>query len=251
MPRITNSLPGQESKPEFVRNGFNEISRHYDCLNDLMTAGMHRSWKNEAAAMLRLQPGMNVLDLCAGTGDLAQRASKLTTNDGLTIALDFAPQMMQEGQNRSGGGSYNIINWICADAGLLPFTDNSFDGALVGFGLRNVVSIETVLHEVNRVLRPGARFVSLDTAETEWKILMPFYRFYMNYIVPMMGRLVGSKDMYAYLTSSAEAFDSPELLCQKMQRCGFTETGFTYRPRILGGAALTWGQKPVKPSRQD
>ncbi len=242
---MPHSLPDPESKSEFVRNGFNAISRHYDRLNDLMTAGMHRSWKNEATKMLGLQQGMNVLDLCAGTGDLAKRASKITTHDGLTVALDFAPQMMQAGQTRSDDESHDIINWICADAGLLPFADNSFDGALVGFGLRNVVSIETVLHQVKRVLRPGARFVSLDTAETEWKILLPLYRFYMNNIVPMMGRLVGSKDMYAYLTSSAKAFDSPELLCQKMQRCGFTETGFAYRPRIIGGAALVWGQKPA------
>ncbi len=246
MLHIKNPLPDPDSKAQFVRNGFNAISRHYDRLNDLMTAGMHRSWKNEATAILGLQPGMNVLDLCSGTGDLAKRASKITTLDGLTVALDFAPQMMQTGRLRSEAKAHDIIiNWICADAGLLPFADNSFDGALVGFGLRNVTSIETVLHEVKRVLRPGAKFVSLDTAETEWQALMPLYRFYMRYIVPMMGRLIGSKDMYAYLTSSAEAFDSPNVLCLKMQRCGFTKTSFTYRPRILGGAALVWGQKPV------
>jgi demethylmenaquinone methyltransferase / 2-methoxy-6-polyprenyl-1,4-benzoquinol methylase len=240
-----------ESKPAFVRRGFDSIAARYDLLNDLMTAGLHRRWKREAIQRLSLRPGMRVLDFCSGTGDLALRAVKAIHPGGQVAALDFSPGMMAEGRKRTQSLqseqtlSWIALSWIGGDASRLPFLDDSFDGAVVGFGLRNVASIEIVLQEVHRVLRPGAWFVTLDTAEAEWRAILPFFRFYMNWIVPMLGKLfAGSKGMYAYLSSSAAAFQKPSELARMLQQSGFSDTGYAFRPRILGGAALVWGRKP-------
>lgn len=246
MPSIENPLPDAESKPEYVRRGFDAIASRYDRLNDLMTAGLHRRWKREAVRRLGLQPGMRVLDFCSGTGDLGWRTAGCIQPGGLVAALDFSPRMIDAGRKRAQAWDIeSVLSWIHGDATQLPFMDACFDGAMVGFGLRNVASIPTALCEVYRVLRPGGRFVNLDTAESEWKAIRPLYRLYMNRIVPLLGQwFAGSKEMYAYLSSSAAVFETPEQLTQLLQENGWIDTGFAYRPRILGGAALVWGRKP-------
>lgn len=240
-------LPDPVSKPDYVRRGFDTIAGKYDLLNDWMTVGLHRRWKREAVRRLGLQPGMRVLDFCAGTGDLALRSIPFIQTEGHVTALDFSQNMMAAGRQRTESIRFEeSLSWICGDATRMPFPDACFDGAMVGFGLRNVVSIESVLREVIRVLRPGGRFVNLDTAESEWRIAQPFYKFHMKWMVPLLGRwLAGSEEMYAYLTSSAAAFETPDGLSRLLQQAGFIETGFAYRPRIVGGAALVWGQKPI------
>jgi demethylmenaquinone methyltransferase/2-methoxy-6-polyprenyl-1,4-benzoquinol methylase len=237
-------LPNTGDKPEFVRRGFESIADRYDLLNDMMTLGWHRRWKREAVEKLRLQEGMTLLDLCAGTGDLAYRAARRIGERGRVVALDFAPAMMNAGRKRASVEFRRRVFWTAGDAGALPFAADVFDGAVIGFGLRNVVSLETTLREVRRVLKPAAFLVSLDTAGTEWKALMPIYRWYMARIVPRLGKiLAGSEEMYGYLSASATAFHDPKTLCSLFQQCGFRETGYAYRPRLLGGAALVWGRK--------
>ncbi|MBN2329446.1 MAG: bifunctional demethylmenaquinone methyltransferase/2-methoxy-6-polyprenyl-1,4-benzoquinol methylase UbiE [Candidatus Omnitrophica bacterium] len=235
-----------ESKPDFVRRGFDSIAARYDRLNDLMTLGLHRRWKREVIRRLSLRSGMRILDICSGTGDLAIRAAQSIQPNGHVAALDFTPNMMAAGRERTQlFESAQIFSWIGGDATQLPFADESFDGASVGFGLRNVASIEAVLQEVYRVLRPGAWFVNLDTAGSEWGVIEPFYKMYMRVMVPLMGRLfAGSRDMYAYLSSSAAAFETPQELQGLLQKAGFAQTGYAYRPRIVGGAALAWARKP-------
>lgn len=246
MPFEQNPTITPETKPVFVRRGFDSIAARYDLLNDLMTGGLHRRWKREAIQRLFLRPGMRVLDFCSGTGDLAMRAAAEIHPGGQVIALDFSPGMMAEGRKRTQVlESTQTLSWIGGDASRMPFLNDSFDGAIVGFGLRNVASIEIVLQDVFRVLRPGAWFVTLDTAEAEWRVILPLFRFYMNWIVPFLGKLfAGSKGMYAYLSSSAAAFQKPDELARMLQQSGFSETGYAFRPRILGGAALVWGKKP-------
>ncbi|RJP25797.1 MAG: ubiquinone/menaquinone biosynthesis methyltransferase [Candidatus Omnitrophota bacterium] len=240
-----NIPPERDSKADYVRKGFDAIAAHYDRLNDVMTIGLHRRWKREAIRRLRLQPGGKVLDLCSGTGDLAFLAARACTERGMAAALDFSPNMMAAGMRRKAlSNSGNVVR-IRGDASILPFSDNRFDGVVVGFGLRNVVAIEDVIKEVRRVLKPGGLFVNLDTAGCEWKIFQPLYRLYMSAIVPLVGKyLAGSEEMYSYLSASAKAFHSPAELCALFQQCGFIQTGYAFRPRILGGAALVWGTKP-------
>lgn len=236
-----NRLPDAAEKPKFVQNGFNEIAPRYDLLNDIMTGGMHRGWKKLAVKKAQIPTNGIVLDLCAGTGDLSYRAVQCASK---VIALDFSHEMMVSGKKRSHENGVNSIQWVGGDACKLPLPDQSFDAALVGFGLRNVASLEQTLAEVLRVLKPGARFVNLDTANTEWKVFAPFYRLYMTQIVPVMGKLLtGSNSMYQYLTDSAEAFYEPHELQQLFDQAGFINTGYRYCPRLIGGAALVWGEK--------
>lgn len=241
-----SSLPDAKSKPQFVQEGFNSIAPRYDLLNDLMTGGLHRRWKNEAVRRLELRPGMRILDLCSGTGDLAARAVWSMQGDIHVTALDFSTGMMQAGRRRwSEEPHRSRMSWTCADAGKLPFRDRVFDGALVGFGLRNVVSMDQTFQEVFRTLKPGAIFLSLDTAGSEWPSLQGIQRFYMNRVVPLMGALLaGSRKMYSYLSASAEAFTPPQELEALFKRHGYIDTGYAYRPRVIGGAALVWGRKP-------
>lgn len=247
-PPSRHPLPDPSSKPGFVRRGFDAIASRYDLLNDLMTAGLHRRWKREAIRRLDPREGMKILDLCAGTGDLARLAHARMNRIGLAVALDFSPGMMTAGRKRSGASGLDEndkIAWTGGDACRLPFPDGTFDGAVVGFGLRNVASIEAALLETFRVLRPGGRFVSLDTAGPEWRGWMPLYKFHMDYVVPFLGKMFGgSREMYAYLASSSAAFQSPGELCALFEKCGFIETGYAYRPRFVGGAALVWGRRP-------
>ncbi|MGC9327566.1 MAG: ubiquinone/menaquinone biosynthesis methyltransferase [Candidatus Hinthialibacter sp.] len=245
MPR-SSPWPHLESKPVFVRRGFDSIATRYDRLNDLMTLGLHRRWKREVIRRMSLRPGMRILDICSGTGDLAIRAAESIQPDGFVASVDFTLTMMAAGRKRAQPlESAQILSWIGGDASRLPFADQSFDGASVGFGLRNVASISAVLQEILRVLRPGAWFVNLDTAGSEWRAVEPFYKLYMRLMVPLMGWMfAGSRDMYAYLSSSAAAFETPQELRNLMQQAGFAQTGYAYRPRIVGGAALVWGRKP-------
>lgn len=240
-------LPPPSAKPEFVRRGFDSIASNYDRLNDLMTFGLHRGWKREAIRRLALRPGMNVLDVCAGTGDLSFRALEATGQTGHVSALDFSFEMMRKGKDRAARSNRDTtasLSWLCADANRLPFADRTFDGAVVGFGLRNLVAIEPVLREVYRVLKPGRWFINLDTAPAEWKCLMPLYRLHMNIVVPLLGRwFAGSKEMYSYLAASSAAFQPPDELRERFEHCGFVETGFAYCPRFIGGAALVWGKR--------
>lgn len=241
-----SSLPDADSKPRFVQEGFNTIAPRYDLLNDLMTGGLHRRWKNEAVRRLELRPGMRILDLCSGTGDLAARAVRALEGEIQVTALDFSTGMMQAGRHRWNRKPYlSRIDWTCADACKLPFQEQVFDGALVGFGLRNVASMDQTFQDVIRVLKPGAIFLSLDTAGAEWPILQGVQRFYMNRVVPLMGSLLaGSRKMYSYLSASAEAFTPPQELEALFKRHGYVDTGYAYRPRMIGGAALVWGRKP-------
>ena len=241
-----SSPTDSSSKPVFVRNGFNAIASRYDLLNDLMTFGMHRQWKSSVIQKLSLHDDMRILDLCAGTGDLTFQAVR--HNPSISVyALDFSSEMMAKGlerENHLPDKKRTSIHWISGDAMHLPFQDASFDGAMVGFGLRNVADISQTLDEIKRVLKPGSMFVSLDTA-IPLPLFRPFYYAYMNFWVPLLGHfLVNSKTMYGYLTSSSYNFLQPGLLAQKLLEHGFQETGYAIRPRWVGGAAIVWGKKP-------
>ncbi|MBD3265174.1 ubiquinone/menaquinone biosynthesis methyltransferase [bacterium] len=230
------------NKPAYVRHGFASIADRYDLLNDLMTLGMHRGWKRETIRRLDLSGEMCILDLCAGTGDLAFQIVKCQPKT-FVVAVDFSREMMQRGKEKSRMA--NLIAWLEGDALTLPFPDQTFHGITVGFGLRNLSDLDAGLQEILRVLKPRGKLVSLDTAQAEYNIFQPFWRMYMHGWIPLLGKwMADSKEMYTYLTSSSEAFFQPRPLCDKMKQAGFSHTGYTYKPKGIGGAAIVWGQKP-------
>ena len=226
-----------ESKSEYVRDVFTRIAPRYDLMNRLMTAGQDIAWRREVIQRAGLSAGSRLLDLGAGTGDLAREA--LAQQPACrVIAADFTLGMMQAGKNRYAQPKV----WSAADALHLPFADNSFDALVSGFLLRNVTDLPLALREQLRVLKPGGRMVALDTTRPGKNLLTPFIRLHMRRIIPLLGTLItGQRDAYLYLPTSSENFLEAGALAQEMEEAGFIEVGF--KRRMFGTVAVHWGRK--------
>jgi demethylmenaquinone methyltransferase/2-methoxy-6-polyprenyl-1,4-benzoquinol methylase len=229
--------PPPADKPAYVQDVFTRIAPRYDLMNRLMTAGQDVAWRKEVIGRARLRPGDRLLDLGAGTGDLAREG--LRQEPGVwAIAADYTLRMMAVGRARYGCPR----DWSTADALHLPFPDASFDALVSGFLLRNVASVDTALAEMLRVLKPGGRMVALDTTRPGKTLLSPFIRFHMMRVIPTLGTLItGQRDAYTYLPVSSENFLQAEDLLAKIEAAGFARAGF--RRRMFGTVAVHWGEK--------
>jgi demethylmenaquinone methyltransferase/2-methoxy-6-polyprenyl-1,4-benzoquinol methylase len=223
------------SHAEHVSALFSRIARRYDLMNRLMTFGQDQRWRRLAARRAAPGPGQLVLDLGAGTGDLglaltrAQPAARV-------ISADFNPVML------SGAQGKGLTGLVAADALHLPFEPLQFDALVSGFLVRNVSDLDLALTEMQRVLKPGGRLVVLDTTRPHRNLLLPFIRFYLRVIIPLLGRLVtGDREAYRYLPASTEGFLSAEELAEKLRIAGFLEV--SYQRLMFGTAALHWGKK--------
>jgi demethylmenaquinone methyltransferase/2-methoxy-6-polyprenyl-1,4-benzoquinol methylase len=207
-------------------------------MNRLMTAGQDRAWRREAISRAKLPAGGRMLDLGAGTGDLALEALRQQP-DSRTFAADFTLEMMRVGKRRKNA---NFIEWLAADALSLPYRDESFDAVVSGYLLRNVSDIRQALGEQLRVLKPGGRVVALDTTRPQPGPLSPIINLHLRRVIPTLGRLVTSdSDAYSYLTSSTADFLSAEQLSERFIMAGFREVGFL---RMMAGTiAIHWGVK--------
>jgi demethylmenaquinone methyltransferase/2-methoxy-6-polyprenyl-1,4-benzoquinol methylase len=228
-------LSGQE-KARYVQDIFTRIAPRYDLMNRLMTGGQDIRWRREVIRRAGLQPGASLLDLGAGTGDLAREA--LTQQpDARIVAADFTLEMM-----RAGRKSADTFGWSSADALSLPFKNESFAAVVSGFLMRNVVDSLQALREQLRVLKPGGRIVILDTTRPQRNLLGPFIWIHLHVIIPTLGTLLsGQRDAYTYLPDSTEAFLSAEELAARMAAAGFREIGF--KRLMFGTIAMHWGQK--------
>ncbi len=225
-----------EARARYVRRMFGRIARRYDLLNRLMTLGQDLRWRREAVRRLAPAPGSRVLDLGAGTGDLALEVLRQAPR-ARVVAADFTPEMVALGRRRPGG---ERVAWVIADALHLPFADGAFDAVVSGFLLRNVVHLERALAEQRRALRPGGRLVALDTTPPRPGPLRPLLDFHLHTVVPLLGRLVaGDAEAYHYLPASTERFETAEGLAERLRRLGFAEVGFVRR--MLGTVAIHWG----------
>jgi len=235
-------LTGNE-RARYVQNVFSRIANRYDLMNRLMTGGQDIRWRQEVIRRAGFAPGAQVLDLGAGTGDLAREALRQQPA-AKVVAADFTLEMMRVGQGHSSplGAANRPVDWSAADALRLPFADGTFDVVVSGFLMRNVSDIPRALSEQWRVLKNGKWMVILDTTRPRPNLLSPFIWTHLHIIIPLLGGLVsGLRDDYTYLPESTENFLSAEQLCARMISAGFKQVGF--RRRMFGTIAIHWGRK--------
>lgn len=222
-----------------VQAMFEEIAPRYDLMNRLMTGGQDVRWREQVIHLARIPTNGRVLDLGAGTGDLAREALRQSPGCSV-VAADFTLGMMQTGKKIHGADH----SWAAADALHLPFPDNAFDAVVSGFLLRNVVDLPGALNEQMRVLQPGGRLVALDTTRPRSSLLSPFIRFHMRQVIPFLGGLLtGSRGAYTYLPTTSENFLLAEDLLVQFEAAGYEQAGF--RRLMFGTTAIHWGIKPA------
>ena len=232
---------GEREKPGLVRSLFDRVAHRYDLMNDLMSGGVHRLWKREMVAWLDPRPGMTVLDVAGGTGDIARRVLEGMEGRGRVIVCDASEKMVDAGRERAwNAGLIGCIDWLVGDAEALPLPARSVDAYTIAFGIRNLTHIERALGEAARVLRPGGRFLGLEFSSRPPAGLDRLYAAYSFTVIPLLGAAVtGQRDAYTYLVESIRRFPPPERLAAMMGDAGFG--GVRVRPLSAGIAALHSG----------
>ena len=234
-------LTGKE-RGAYVQDMFTRIAHRYDLMNRLMTAGQDVRWREQVIRQAKLTPDARVLDLGAGTGDLAREALRQQPEVKVTAA-DFTLEMMRVGQDQAlEQGLNGSLPWSAADALNLPFGGKTFDAVVSGFLMRNVGNIQRALTEQHRVLKPGGRIVILDTTKPRRNLLSPFIWLHMHVVIPLLGGLLsGFKDAYNYLPDSTEEFVTAKELAVRMAAVGFKK--INYEILMFGTIAIHWGEK--------
>jgi demethylmenaquinone methyltransferase / 2-methoxy-6-polyprenyl-1,4-benzoquinol methylase len=228
-------------KGAYVRDMFARIAPRYDRANRVLTAGLDERWRRRAIALLAPPPGGRILDLCCGTGDLVFHL--LRTDPSLEVTgVDFCAPMLDCARARAPREARGKAEFVEGDAMSLPFADGAFDGATMGFSLRNVVDVDAVLREVLRVIKPGSRFVNLDVSKAPNKLWKRAFDLYFYGIVPLVGGIVGgSKQAYAYLPNSLTHHPNAIELRDRFVGAGFADAA--YVPMMGGAIALHYGSK--------
>src|SRR5919107_3611983 len=201
-----------------VRAVFDSVAGNYDLMNDLMSAGAHRLWKQFTLAQTALRPGQRALDVAGGTGDLAAGMAKQVGATGLVVLSDINAAMLAVGRDALiDRGLVGNIRCSLANAERLPFRDSSFDCVTIGFGLRNVTDKAAALAEMRRVLRPGGQLLVLEFSHPVVPLLKPLYDLYSFRVLPLLGKLVAKDaDSYRYLAESIRMHPDQETLLQMM-----------------------------------
>ncbi|ATQ69637.1 MULTISPECIES: bifunctional demethylmenaquinone methyltransferase/2-methoxy-6-polyprenyl-1,4-benzoquinol methylase UbiE [Methylosinus] len=224
-----------DEKQGLVDDVFHKVARRYDIMNDLMSAGLHRLWKDEFAAKVRARrEGFRHLDVAGGTGDIAFRIAKASPADASIVVLDINGDMLDVGRDRANErGLADKLEFVQANAESLPFPDAHFDAYTIAFGIRNVPRIEVALAEAFRVLKPGGRFLCLEFSQVAVPGLDKIYEAYSFNVIPAIGKLVaGDSEPYRYLVESIRRFPRAEEFERMIRRAGFRRTGFE---RLTGG----------------
>jgi demethylmenaquinone methyltransferase / 2-methoxy-6-polyprenyl-1,4-benzoquinol methylase len=232
---------GGEEKREYVRHVFSQIAPRYDLLNHLLSLNVDRAWRRRAIAALewRRNPDGLYVDLCAGTLDVGVMLSGETGFSGRVLAADFAEPMLRAGMAKATG---RPVSPVVSDALVLPLAGNRVAGAIVAFGIRNVVDLDAALREVHRVLAPRARFVILEFTTPSNPIMRSLYHLYFHKVLPAIGGVVsGHPTAYKYLPESVAHFPGPAALAARMQATGFVDV--QWRSLTLGIAAIHTGIK--------
>jgi demethylmenaquinone methyltransferase/2-methoxy-6-polyprenyl-1,4-benzoquinol methylase len=220
-------------KAVYVREMFASIAPRYDATNRLLTGGVDESWRKRAVRELAPPPGGRILDMCCGTGDLSFHLSRTDPTLHVTGA-DFCEPMLDGARKRTRREAKGDVTFVTADVMALPFGDAEFDGAIMGFSMRNVVDIVGTLREARRVLKPGARFVNLDVSKAPNPLFKRAFDIYFYGLVPLIGGLVGgSKSAYRYLPNSLTNYPNADELAKRFVTAGFSDVRYV---RLGGGA---------------
>ena len=229
-------------KADRVRGVFTSVASKYDIMNDVMSGGVHRLWKDAMMDWLAPRPGQRLLDVAGGTGDIAFRFLK-RAGSGSAVVLDLTEGMLVEGRKRAEAERLaTSLDWVLGDAMALPFADNSFDVYTISFGIRNVVRPADALAEAYRVLKPGGRLMVLEFSQLPSPMLQKAYDLYSFNVIPRMGQMIaGDRDSYQYLVESIRKFPDQETFLGMVCAAGFGNA--KYRNLTLGVAALHSGWK--------
>jgi demethylmenaquinone methyltransferase/2-methoxy-6-polyprenyl-1,4-benzoquinol methylase len=228
------------AKPGLVRGVFDRVARRYDLMNDLMSAGVHRLWKDAVAARLNPQPGEVIVDCAGGTGDMARRFAQMARRvqdrrggaDAKVFVVDYNAEMIAAGRER---GFEPEIAWAVGDAQRLPLPDACADAYVISFGIRNVTDISQALREARRVLKPGGRFLCLEFSRPVSEALRAAYDVWSFKVIPEIGaRVANDRDSYQYLVESIRRFPDQKTFARMIGEAGFSQVGYT---NFTGGVA--------------
>ncbi|HWH18325.1 MAG TPA: bifunctional demethylmenaquinone methyltransferase/2-methoxy-6-polyprenyl-1,4-benzoquinol methylase UbiE [Allosphingosinicella sp.] len=218
-------------KTRRVRGVFSSVASSYDRMNDFMSAGMHRHWKNQFVRKVKPRRGEKILDMAGGTGDIAFRLAP--SGAEITVA-DINAEMLKVGMDRAEARRILGLIWAEENAEKLTFTDRSFDAYTIAFGIRNVTDIPGALQEAHRVLKYGGRFFCLEFSTTTWPGFKQLYDAYSHHVVPRIGRAVArDEDSYRYLVESIRRFPDMPTFASMIEKAGFARVS---AEPILGGA---------------
>jgi demethylmenaquinone methyltransferase/2-methoxy-6-polyprenyl-1,4-benzoquinol methylase len=232
----------EDQKAGMVHGVFTNVASKYDIMNDVMSVGIHRIWKDAMMDWLAPRSGQRLLDVAGGTGDVSFRFLK-RAGQAQAVVLDMTESMLIEGRKRAEASSLaDSLDWVVGDAMALPFEDNSFDVYTISFGIRNVTRIADALSEAYRVLRPGGRLMVLEFSQLPNPMMQKAYDLYSFNVIPKMGKMIaGDAESYQYLVESIRKFPDQEKFARMIRAAGFENV--SYRNMTLGVAALHSGWK--------
>jgi demethylmenaquinone methyltransferase/2-methoxy-6-polyprenyl-1,4-benzoquinol methylase len=226
-----------DEKEGRVRRHFDSIAEQYDFMNTLLSFGIHYAWKRAAVRRLKLMPGQRVLDVCGGTGDLAIMAARRVGASGRVFVYDINRAMMLAGRPKLEAGRLaDRIAFIQGNAEIIAAPDESFDAAMVGFGIRNVTHMNRAFAEMCRVLKPGGRMMCLEFSKPTFPVFRWLYDRYSFHVMPFLGELIaGSRKAYTHLPESIRTFPQPGELADLLRGAGFVRVNFR---RLTNGIAV-------------
>jgi demethylmenaquinone methyltransferase/2-methoxy-6-polyprenyl-1,4-benzoquinol methylase len=232
----------EDAKAGKVQGVFSSVASKYDVMNDAMSMGIHRIWKDAMMDWLAPRADQKLLDVAGGTGDISFRFLK-RAGSGHSTVLDITESMLIEGRKRAEADQMAAsLDWVVGDAMALPFEDNTFDVYTISFGIRNVTRPQEALNEAYRVLKPGGRLMVLEFSQIPNDMMQKAYDLYSFNIIPQMGKMItGDRDSYQYLVESIRQFPDQETFLGMVKQAGFENA--KYRNMTMGVAALHSGWK--------
>ncbi|ESE41446.1 bifunctional demethylmenaquinone methyltransferase/2-methoxy-6-polyprenyl-1,4-benzoquinol methylase UbiE [Shewanella decolorationis] len=218
-----------DKKADLVAGVFHSVAAKYDIMNDVMSFGIHRFWKRYTIEVSGAGPGMKVLDLAGGTGDLTAKFSHLVGDKGEVVLADINDSMLKVGRTKlRDRGIVGNVSYVQANAEALPFPDNHFDIITIAFGLRNVTDKDAALRSMNRVLKPGGKLLVLEFSKPQHELMRKVYDLYSFKVLPKMGEIITKDaDSYEYLAESIRMHPDQETLKQMMVDAGFEQVDYT------------------------